>query len=85
MSGTTAKAKNRKAQERKKTRLANELSENREAIKAAVCKAFGWKSLEPFAEDMISRTLNNELVDMPKLLHDLRTWQEAQTQAGGVE
>lgn len=58
----------------------NELASNREKAIKAVCSAFGWSKLEPWAEQMLNTALNGGMVDIKKLIADLAEWQKAQTE-----
>jgi hypothetical protein len=56
----------------------NELASNREKAIKAVCDAFGWSKLEPFAEQMLNTALNGGMVDIKKLVADLTEWKKSQ-------
>jgi hypothetical protein len=56
----------------------NELASNREKAIKAVCDAFGWSKLEPWAEQMLNTALNGGMVDIKKLIADLAEWKKAQ-------
>lgn len=82
MSGTRIKVRRQMERQRIEAAKAEELAENRRRIKEEICRTFGWKALDQFAEEMLERTLDGKIVDMPKLIHDLRKWQEEQTKGG---
>jgi hypothetical protein len=56
----------------------NDLASNREKAIKAVCDAFGWSKLEPWAEQMLNTALNGGMVDIKKLIADLAEWKKAQ-------
>ena len=58
----------------------NDLASNREKAIKAVCSAFGWSKLEPWAEQMLNTALNGGMVDTKKLVAELTEWQKAQTE-----
>lgn len=58
----------------------NDLAGNREKAIKAVCDAFGWSKLEPWAEAMINTALNGGMVNVKQLIADLAEWQKAQTE-----
>ena len=58
----------------------NELASNRENAIKAVCSAFGWSKLEPWAEQMLNTALNGGMVDIKQLIADLTEWQKTQTE-----
>ena len=64
---------------------AESLAKNREEIIKAVCNAFGWEKLEPFAEDMLNQSLAGGLVDVQKLIADLAEWQKTQNNLESTE
>lgn len=58
----------------------NELASNREKAIKAVCSAFGWSKLEPWAESKLNILFNGGMVDTKKLVAELTEWQKAQTE-----
>lgn len=83
-SGTIGAIKALEIEKQRKRILArqkqNELASNREKAIKAVCDAFGWSKLEPFAESMLNTALNGGMVDIKQLVADLAEWQKAQTE-----
>ena len=84
MSGTLRAVRHRKAQQDEMRKKAVEerqrqaqLQENREAVIAQVCKAFGWKNLDAFAQQMITTAFAGKIVDIKSLKADLQKWKEA--------
>ena len=57
---------------------AEALAKNREEVIKAVCNAFGWTKLEPFAENMLNQSFAGGIVDVDKLIADLAKWQKTQ-------
>lgn len=83
-SGTIGAIKALEIEKQRKRILArkkqNDLASNREKAIKAVCDAFGWSKLEPWAEAMINTALNGGMVDIKKLITDLAEWQKAQAE-----
>lgn len=58
----------------------NNLASNREKAIKAVCDAFGWSKLEPWAESKLNILFNGGMVDVDQLVADLAEWQKAQAE-----
>jgi hypothetical protein len=54
----------------------NELANNREKAIKAVCDAFGWSKLEPWAESKLNILFNGGMVDVKQLVADLAEWKK---------
>ena len=82
--GTIGAIKALKIEKQRKRIIAREkqkaLANNREKAIKAVCDAFGWSKLEPWAEQMLNTALNGGMVDIKQLAADLTEWQKAQTE-----
>ena len=82
--GTIGAIKALKIEKQRKRILArqkqNELASNREKAIKAVCDAFGWSKLEPWAESKLNILFNGGMVDVKKLIADLTEWQKAQAE-----
>ena len=83
-SGTIGAIKALEIEEQRKRILArqkqNELASNREKAIKAVCDAFGWSKLEPWAESKLNILFNGGMVDVKKLIADLTEWHKAQAE-----
>lgn len=83
-SGTIGAVKALEIEKQRKRILArqkqNELASNREKAIKAVCSAFGWSKLEPWAESKLNILFNGGMVDVKQLVADLAEWQKAQTE-----
>ena len=81
-SGTIGAIKALEIEKQRKRILARQkqfnLASNREKAIKAVCDAFGWTKLEPWAEQMLNTALNGGMVDVKKLVTDLAEWKKSQ-------
>ena len=92
MSGTIARERRRStahatdmARLRAKAKKQQSMQLNREAVIAEICATFGWKELDPFAQDMLDKAFAGKSINVKKLKKDLADWKAAQSEESITE